>query len=131
MVGSLPLATVVLTSALRNFDRNLERASLSLGAGPVRTTLRIVLPSISAAVWTGAFFAFLHSFDEVIVALFVSGIRARTLPKKMWDSLQEIDPTIAAVSTLLVSFTILLLLMVQLARRAAERRQRAKLGAVG
>lgn len=122
MVGALPLATVVLTSALRNFDRNLERASLSLGVGPVRTTVKIVLPTVGAAVWTSAFFAFLHSFDELIVALFVSGIRARTLPKKMWDSLQEIEPTIAAVSTLLVLFTIVLLVAVHFLRIAAERR---------
>ena len=122
MVGALPLATVVLTSALRNFDRNLERASLSLGVGPVRTTLQIVLPTVGAAVWTSAFFAFLHSFDELIVALFVSGIRARTLPKKMWDSLQEIEPTIAAVSTLLVLFTIVLLVAVHFLRLAADRR---------
>ena len=122
MVGALPLATVVLTSALRNFDRNLERASLSLGVGPVRTTLQIVLPTVGAAVWTSAFFALLHSFDELIVALFVSGIRARTLPKKMWDSLQEIEPTIAAVSTLLVLFTIVLLVAVHFLRLAADRR---------
>ena len=122
MVGALPLATVVLTSALRNFDRNLERASLSLGVGPVRTTVQIVLPTVGAAVWTSAFFAFLHSFDELIVALFVSGIRARTLPKKMWDSLQEIEPTIAAVSTLLVLFTIVLLVAVHFLRLAADRR---------
>ena len=122
MVGALPLATVVLTSALRNFDRNLERASLSLGVGPVRTTLQIVLPTVGAAVWTSAFFAFLHSFDELIIALFVSGIRARTLPKKMWDSLQEIEPTIAAVSTLLVLFTIVLLVAVHFLRLAADRR---------
>ena len=122
MVGALPLATVVLTSALRNFDRNLERASLSLGVGPVRTTVKIVLPTVGAAVWTSAFFAFLHSFDELIIALFVSGIRARTLPKKMWDSLQEIEPTIAAVSTLLVLFTIVLLVAVHFLRLAADRR---------
>ena len=122
MVGALPLATVVLTSALRNFDRNLERAALSLGVGPVRTTVQIVLPTVGAAVWTSAFFAFLHSFDELIVALFVSGIRARTLPKKMWDSLQEIEPTIAAVSTLLVLFTIVLLVAVHFLRLAADRR---------
>ena len=122
MVGALPLATVVLTSALRNFDRNLERASLSLGVGPVRTTVKIVLPTVGAAVWTSAFFAFLHSFDELIIALFVSGIPARTLPKKIWDSRQEIEPTIAAVSTLLVLFTIVLLVAVHFLRLAADRR---------
>ena len=131
MVGALPLATVVLTTALRNFDRNLERAALSLGAGPLRTTMRIVLPTIGAAVWTSAFFAFLHSFDEVIIALFVSGIRARTLPKKMWDSLQEIEPTIAAVSTLLVLFTVLLLGLVLFVQRSAERRRGARRDGAG
>ncbi|MCO5089779.1 ABC transporter permease subunit [Bosea sp. (in: a-proteobacteria)] len=102
VIGCLPLATVVLVAALRSFDRNLERASLSLGAGPVRTVRLVVLPVVGTAAFSATFFAFLHSFDELLVSLFVSGVYARTLPKKMWESLEEIDPIIAAVSTLLI-----------------------------
>lgn len=126
-IGALPLATVVLVAALRNFDRNLERAALSLGASPLRATYKVVLPVIAPAVWTAAFFAFLHSFDELLVALFVSGVEARTLPKKMWESLQEVDPTIAAVSTLLVAVSVLVLAAIRCvqswARRGAARRR--------
>ncbi len=104
-IGALPLATVVLCAALRNFDNNLERASMSLGAGPFATTLKVTLPVIKPAIFTAAFLAFLHSFDEILIALLVSGVRARTLPKKMWESFQDVDPTIAAVSTLLILFT--------------------------
>ena len=126
-VGALPLATVVLVAALRNFDRNLERAAWSLAANPVRATLRVVLPIIAPAVWTAGFFAFLYSFDELLVALFVGGVDARTLPKKMWESLQEVDPTIAAVSTILVAVTVAVLVAVRLVgvstiRRAAQPR---------
>jgi len=106
MILALPMAMVVLIAALRNFDRSLERAATSLGAGPLRTILRVTLPILATAVLTAALFAFLQSFDELLIALFVSGIDAGTLPKKMWESLQELDPTIAAVSTLLVTFSI-------------------------
>lgn len=122
-IGSLPLATVVLVAALHNFDRNLERAALSLGTSPLRTILRVTLPILSTAVFTGAFFAFLHSFDEVLIALFVSGISARTLPKKMWESLQEINPTITAVSTLLVIFAVSALTILYVVQRAGGRRK--------
>ncbi len=127
MIGALPLATVVLVSALTNFDPNLERASHSLAAGHLRTMLRVILPAIRPAVLTGAFFAFLHSFDELLIALFVSGMRARTLPKKMWDSLQEIDPTIAAVSTILVAVTIVLVLLIQLLQGMLQVRKSRRL----
>ncbi len=122
---SLPIATVVLVAALRNFDRNLERAAISLGASPLRTTLRITLPVIGTAVFTAGLFAFLHSFDELLVALFVSGIDARTLPKKMWESLQELDPTIAAVSSLLVVFLLVALAVQAIVERHARRRRHA------
>jgi putative spermidine/putrescine transport system permease protein len=106
MILAMPIATVVLTAALRNFDRSLERAAASLAASPLRTIWRVTLPILATALFTAALFAFLQSFDELLIALFVSGIDAGTLPKKMWESLQELDPTIAAVSSLLVAFSI-------------------------
>ena len=125
-VGALPFATIVLVAALQNFDRNLERAALSLGASPLRTLQRVTLPVIRPAVITAAFLSFLYSFDEILVSIFVSGIRARTLPKKMWESLQEVDPTIAAVSTLLILFTVALLSLLYLASGRLARRPAAR-----
>ena len=84
--------------------------------------LRVTLPLLSTAVWTAALLAFLQSFDELLIALFVSGIGARTLPKKMWESLQELDPTIAAASTLLVTLAIAALLLLALIQLIGERR---------
>lgn len=127
-IGSLPISIVVLVSALRNFDTNLEKASLSLGAGPIRTVVRVTMPVLKGAMLTAAFFAFLHSFDELLVALFVSGIDAGTLPKKMWESLQEINPTITAVSTLLILFTVVGLAVLQIVQRTGALRRSASFG---
>lgn len=121
VIGCLPLATVVLVAALRNFDRSLERASLSLGAGPLRTARLVILPVVGTATFTAAFFAFLHSFDELLLSLFVSGVHARTLPKKMWESLEEINPIITAVSALLILVSIVVVLVTTLARQRAEK----------
>ncbi len=77
-------------------------------------------------MFAGALFAFITSFDELIVALFISGTGAVTLPRKMWDSLrQEIDPTIAAVSTMLIAFSIVILFTAELLRQRSERRRTA------
>ena len=121
-IVAMPIVMVVLTAALRNFDRSVERAAISLGASPTRTMLRVTFPILRTAVWTAALLAFLQSFDELLIALFVSGIDARTLPKKMWESLQELDPTIAAASTLLVTLAIGALLLLAAIQRAGERR---------
>lgn len=121
-IVALPMATVVLAAALRNFDPSLERAASSLGASPFKVTVRVTLPILSTAVFSAAFFAFLQSFDELLIALFVSGIQARTLPKKLWVSLQEVDPTIAAVSTLSIVLTMAVVGALYLLRRAGERR---------
>jgi putative spermidine/putrescine transport system permease protein len=120
-IESVPLATLVLLAALRNFDRELERAAASLGAGPLRTLFRVTLPILGAATITAALFAFMHSFNELLVALFVGGITATTLPKRMWESLQDFEPTITAVSTLLVFFAVAVLIALQ----ALQRRERA------
>ena len=85
-------------------------AARSLGAHPVIAFSRITLPMIWPSILSGAFFAFLASFDDVVMALFLSGTSATTLPKRMWDGIiLEIDPTTAAVSTLLICLSVLLL----------------------
>jgi len=82
-----------------------ERAARSLGATPGETFRRVTLPLIRPGVFVAALFAFVTSFDEPVVALFIAGTRAETLPKRMWDGIQyEIDPTATAMSTMLVVF---------------------------
>ncbi len=101
-VLSIPVAFLVLSAALKGFDRNLERAASSAGAGPLRTFVYVTLPVLRPGILVGALFAFLHSFNEAVVAIFIAGRDASTLPKKMFESIRlESDPVIAVVSTLL------------------------------
>ena len=99
---SVPIAFLVLSANLKGFDRNLERAAISLGATPARTFLHVTLPILRPGLLVSALFAFIQSFDETVVAIFISGRDATTLPRKMFDSIrEEADPVIAVVSTLL------------------------------
>jgi putative spermidine/putrescine transport system permease protein len=101
-VLSIPIAFLVISAALKGFDRNLERAAMSAGAGPLRTFFWVTLPVLRPGILVGALFAFLHSFNEAVVAIFIAGRDASTLPKKMFESIRlESDPVIAVVSTLL------------------------------
>jgi putative spermidine/putrescine transport system permease protein len=101
-VLSIPVAFLVIAAALKGFDRNLERAAMSAGAGPLRTFFWVTLPVLRPGILIGALFAFLHSFNEAVVAIFIAGRDASTLPKKMFESIRlESDPIIAVVSTLL------------------------------
>jgi putative spermidine/putrescine transport system permease protein len=101
-VLSIPIAFLVVSASLKGFDRNLERAAMSAGAGPLRTFLYVTLPVLRPGILIGALFAFLHSFNEAVVAIFIAGRDASTLPKKMFESIRlESDPVIAVVSTLL------------------------------
>jgi putative spermidine/putrescine transport system permease protein len=119
---AIPFVVVVVSGALRTVDESLEQAARSLGAGSVRAFLRVTLPLIRPGVLTGAFFAFLASFDDLVIALFVSGTKAATLPKRMWEGIRwEVDPTTAAVSALLIAFSLVLLGIAEVARVRASR----------
>lgn len=121
---AVPFVVTSVTASLAGFDRRLEQASLSLGATPWGTFIQVTLPLIRPGVLVGALFAFITSFDELIVALFLSGSGAVTLPRRMWDDLRfDIDPTIASVSTLTIALTASLLALVQLTRRRSEKMQ--------
>ena len=112
-LGSPFVVTTVLAT-LQNFNHNLVRASLSLGAGPVETFFRVTLPVIAPGVISGALFAFATSFDEVVVTLFLAGPSQVTLPRQMFTGIREnINPTIAAVATLLIIFTTSLMLVLE------------------
>ncbi|WP_219209405.1 ABC transporter permease subunit [Variovorax boronicumulans] len=102
-VGCIPYVFVVVYGALLMMDPRLEMAAQSLGATRARTIFRVVLPTIGPALVSGAVLAFIHSFDEVVITSFVAGVSVETLPLKMWVDIQnKVDPTIAAVSTLLI-----------------------------
>jgi putative spermidine/putrescine transport system permease protein len=119
---AVPFVVINVSAALCGFDDRLGHAAASLGATPWATFWQITFPLIRPGVLAGAVFALITSFDELLVALFVSGSSAVTLPRLMWEELhQDIDPTIAAVSTLLIALTTLLLISVELLRRRAER----------
>ena len=100
---AIPLVLIVVSAALRSYDMNQELVARSLGAGRLRAVLVITLPQIRFSLVSAALIAFLTSFDEVIIALFVSGGANSTLTRDMFNSLRDqIDPTIAAISTILV-----------------------------
>jgi putative spermidine/putrescine transport system permease protein len=109
-----PFVVTTVLATLQGFNHNLVRASLSLGAGPVQTFFRITLPVIAPGVISGALFAFATSFDEVVVTLFLAGPTQVTLPRQMFNGIREsINPTIAAVATLLILFTSALMLVLE------------------
>jgi ABC-type spermidine/putrescine transport system permease subunit II len=91
---------------------------MSLGASPWRTFYKVTLPIIRPGVVAGALFAFIHSFDELVIAMLISGVRTKTLPARMWQNIRnEIDPTIAAISTLLILLPLVWLIILEINRR--------------
>ncbi len=117
-----PFVVIAVTSTLTNFDWSLQRAAQGLGAPPVTVFRRVILPLILPGVISGALFAFVTSFDEVVVALFLSSAEQRTLPKQMFSGIREmISPTITAAATVQVVLSICLLIGVELLRRRSER----------
>ncbi len=118
---SVPMAFLVLSASLKGFDRSLERAALSLGASPAATFRHVTLPVLWPGFAAAALFAFIQSFDETVVALFVSGRDSETLPRKMFDSIRSTaDPVIAVVSTLLF-FTVAALVILPMIWRSYSR----------
>ena len=117
-----PFVVITVTATLVGFDRSLIRAANSLGADGVTTFFKIVVPLILPGVISGALFAFITSFDEVVVILFVGSFEQRTIPWQMFSGIREhISPTILAAATLLVLVSVALLTTVELLRRRSER----------
>ncbi len=118
----IPFVIITVTATLVGFDRSLTRAAASLGADPVTTFFRVQMPLILPGVISGGLFAFITSFDEVVVVIFVGSANQQTLPWQMFTGLREqISPTILAVATLLVVISIALLATVEMLRRRSER----------
>lgn len=118
----IPFVVITVTATLVGFDHSLTRAANSLGATPAYTFFKVIVPLILPGVISGALFAFITSFDEVVVVLFVGSYGQQTIPWQMFSGIrEEISPTILAVATLLILFSIALLTAVEMLRRRTER----------
>jgi putative spermidine/putrescine transport system permease protein len=121
-VLAVPFVLITVGATLQGYDENLSRAAASLGAPPWTTFRRVVFPAIAPGVVSGAIFAFVISFDEVVIALFLTGPGERTLPRQMFVGIREnISPVIAAAATLLILLSVVLMATVELLRRRGER----------
>ena len=118
----IPFVIITVTATLVGFDHSLTRAAANLGATPTTTFFKIIMPLILPGVISGALFAFVTSFDEVVVVLFVAAHDQQTIPRQMWNGIREaISPAILSVATILVIISIALLATIELLRRRGER----------
>lgn len=103
-----PMVLITVSASLANFDPKLEQASRNMGANGWTTVRRVILPSIKPGVLAGTLFAFILSWDEIVVTLFISKFTVYTLPRRMWNGLREnTDPTVAAAAVVLIAFTLI------------------------
>lgn len=118
---ALPFSILTIGAALDAFDKSIEDAAILCGATPLQAVLRITLPSIANGLFSAAVFSFLASWDEVVLAIFMASPTLQTLPVKIWATLrQDLTPVVAAASTLLIVFTLVLMLLVSLVRKVAK-----------
>ena len=121
-VLGIPFVIITVTATLVGFDKSLTRAAANMGADPVKTFFKIQMPLILPGVISGGLFAFITSFDEVVVVMFVGSTNQKTLPWQMFTGLREqISPTILAVATILIAISSALLVTLELLRRRSER----------
>ena len=119
---STPFVVITVTATLVGFDTNMTKAAQSLGARPMRTFFKVIMPLILPGVISGALFALITSFDEVVVVMFMASLNELTIPKQMWAGIrQEISPVILCMATCLVALSIFLLTAVELLRRRSEK----------
>ncbi|HEY0295866.1 MAG TPA: ABC transporter permease [Bordetella sp.] len=120
-VTGIPYVIVTVSTALAGLDPRLEQAARNLGAGIGQTLRHVILPNIRPGIVSGLVFAFIHSWDELVIVLFIAGRTVFTLPRKMWDGINEaLDPTMAAVASVLILLT-LALFTLDLALRARKK----------
>ena len=118
----VPFVVITVSATLAGFDYNLIRAGASLGGDPLRVFFRITLPLILPGVVAGALFAFITSWDELVIAIFLAGTEEHTLPRRMWSGIRELmSPTIMAVATMLIMTSVGLMIVMELLRRRSER----------
>ncbi len=118
LIIALPFSIITIGNSLEGFDTALEDAASICGAGPLEVKLRVTLPAIRLGLFAAAIFSFLVSWDEVVVSIFMSSPTLQTLPVRIWSTLrQDLTPVIAAASTLLIGFTVVLMLVVSLIKK--------------
>ena len=118
---ALPFSIISIGNALEGFDRSIEDAAILCGASPWEARLRVTVPAVSHGIFGAAVFSFLASWDEVVLAIFMASPTLQTLPVKIWSTLrQDLTPVIAAASTLLIAFTILLMIVAALFRKGRK-----------
>lgn len=121
-VLAAPLVLITVSASLAGFDRRLEQASRNLGASAAQTLWRVIIPSIRPGVISGAVFAFIASWDEIVVTLFLSKFTVYTLPRRMWNGIREnTDPAVAAAAVVLLGVTLAAFLIWGIAQRRARR----------
>ncbi|RKE83382.1 ABC transporter permease [Rhizobium sp. AG855] len=119
---ALPFSIISIGNALEGFDRSIEDAAILCGASPWEARLRVTVPAVSHGIFAAAVFSFLASWDEVVLAIFMASPTLQTLPVKIWATLrQDLTPVIAAASTLLIAFTILLMVLAALFRKGRSK----------
>lgn len=122
VIVALPLSIITISGALETFDPAIEDAAILCGASPWEARLRVTFPAIRYGLFSAAIFSFLISWDEVVLAIFMASPTLQTLPVRVWTTLrQDLTPVIAAVSTLFVILTIVLMVAVALFRRGSSR----------
>lgn len=127
-VLAVPFVVLTVSATLRGFDLNLEKVAMSLGSTQLKALLRITVPLVAPGIVSGSLFAFITSFDEVVIAIFLAGTTSATLPKRMWDDVQlQLDPTLSAVSSILIVVSITILVCAELLRGRWEMVQQRRL----
>ncbi|MCX7711408.1 MAG: ABC transporter permease [Clostridia bacterium] len=127
-IMATPFVIVTVLASLKGMDPNLEYAAMSLGANPFLTFMKVTLNVIKPAIASSALFAFVTSFDEIVVTLFISGVSVTTLPKKMWDGVRtQVDPTIAAVSSIMIILIVVILISSQIYGEVRDNKMAKKL----
>lgn len=117
-----PFVVITVTATMISFDKSLIRAGASLGAAPHTVFFKVIMPLILPGIISGGLFAFITSFDEVVLVQFLSSFEQRTIPRQMWSGMREqISPTILAVATILVCISIALLTTIEILRRRSEK----------
>ncbi|MEM7120583.1 MAG: ABC transporter permease [Pseudomonadota bacterium] len=118
----VPFVVITVSATLVGFDQNLVRAGASLGGSPVSVFFKITFPLILPGIVSGALFAFITSWDELVVAIMLATTEEHTLPRRMWSGIRELlSPTITAVATMLILISILLMVCMEMLRRRTER----------
>ena len=119
----VPFVVITVSASLKGFDESLEKAAMICGATRLKAFMKITFPMIRPGMISGALFAFIISFDEIVISMFLCGIETRTLPLKMWEGIRmEISPVISAVSTLLICLSVILLVLTEFIRRKTQKK---------